>query len=305
MVFAAAAWLVATAHVGSPDVTFDGAAGPYTIRVDRASAERRARSRRGDRARVERRRRQRRASARVLANGSRRLAVARQDVARGGTAARVHRPAVAHGARIVQRLRARGRPQGNGNRDRPGRLVRHGPTRSLAAARRGCWPRSPDCWSPASSRSCALSSGESLVPPGEELDAGPAQTCATSSRRSRCRFSRSRSSAARAGGTRSTPTISARCFTRRSPTAVITGDSTPSHDEARAQRHGGISIHLRARRARPRQDDAPLPRGRGRTWTCSRTCTRSSATRSCSSARCRGFRRDRTVSSPTSCSTTD
>ena len=31
--FVAAAWLVASAHVGSPDVTFDGAAGPYTIRV--------------------------------------------------------------------------------------------------------------------------------------------------------------------------------------------------------------------------------------------------------------------------------
>ncbi len=33
VVFAAAAWLVASAHVGSPDVTFDGAAGPYTIRA--------------------------------------------------------------------------------------------------------------------------------------------------------------------------------------------------------------------------------------------------------------------------------
>jgi hypothetical protein len=33
LVFAAAAWLVASAHVGSPDVTFDGAAGPYTIRA--------------------------------------------------------------------------------------------------------------------------------------------------------------------------------------------------------------------------------------------------------------------------------
>jgi len=33
MIFAAAAWLVASAHVGSPDVTFDGAAGPYTIRA--------------------------------------------------------------------------------------------------------------------------------------------------------------------------------------------------------------------------------------------------------------------------------
>jgi hypothetical protein len=31
--FAAAAWIVASAHVGSPDVTFDGAAGPYTIRA--------------------------------------------------------------------------------------------------------------------------------------------------------------------------------------------------------------------------------------------------------------------------------
>ena len=31
--FAAAAWLVASAHVGSPDVTFDGAAGPYAIRA--------------------------------------------------------------------------------------------------------------------------------------------------------------------------------------------------------------------------------------------------------------------------------
>ncbi len=31
--FAVAAWLVASAHVGSPDVTFDGAAGPYTIRA--------------------------------------------------------------------------------------------------------------------------------------------------------------------------------------------------------------------------------------------------------------------------------
>ena len=33
VVFSAAAWLVASAHVGSPDVTFDGAAGPYTIRA--------------------------------------------------------------------------------------------------------------------------------------------------------------------------------------------------------------------------------------------------------------------------------
>jgi hypothetical protein len=31
--FAAAAWVVASAHVGSPDVTFDGAAGPYGIRA--------------------------------------------------------------------------------------------------------------------------------------------------------------------------------------------------------------------------------------------------------------------------------
>lgn len=31
--FAAAAWVVASAHVGSPDVTFDGAAGPYAVRV--------------------------------------------------------------------------------------------------------------------------------------------------------------------------------------------------------------------------------------------------------------------------------
>jgi hypothetical protein len=31
--FAVAAWIVASAHVGSPDVTFDGAAGPYTIRA--------------------------------------------------------------------------------------------------------------------------------------------------------------------------------------------------------------------------------------------------------------------------------
>ena len=33
MVFAAAAWIVATAHVGSPDVVFDGTAGPYPVRV--------------------------------------------------------------------------------------------------------------------------------------------------------------------------------------------------------------------------------------------------------------------------------
>ncbi len=31
--FAVAAWVVASAHVGSPDVTFDGAAGPYVIRA--------------------------------------------------------------------------------------------------------------------------------------------------------------------------------------------------------------------------------------------------------------------------------
>jgi hypothetical protein len=33
VVFSVAAWVVASAHVGSPDVTFDGAAGPYTIRA--------------------------------------------------------------------------------------------------------------------------------------------------------------------------------------------------------------------------------------------------------------------------------
>ena len=33
LAFTVAAWLVASAHVGSPDVTFDGAAGPYTIRA--------------------------------------------------------------------------------------------------------------------------------------------------------------------------------------------------------------------------------------------------------------------------------
>jgi hypothetical protein len=31
--FAVAAWVVASAHVGSPDVTFDGMAGPYAVRV--------------------------------------------------------------------------------------------------------------------------------------------------------------------------------------------------------------------------------------------------------------------------------
>src|SRR5690349_12861256 len=31
--FAAAAFVVATAHVGNPDVVFDGAAGPYSVRV--------------------------------------------------------------------------------------------------------------------------------------------------------------------------------------------------------------------------------------------------------------------------------
>ena len=162
----------------------------------------------------------------------------RRAVARRRTRPRLHRSAVAHGVRLVQRLR-HGRRRA---RDRAPRSFRSTRSRLADCACRAGSARfsscSACCWSPGLVTIVRAASGESLVPPGEVLDAAQASSREHHRRRSSCRFSPRSSSVARSGGAPRTPAIGAFDVTARRRSMSIIGGRDASNAAARAARHG-------------------------------------------------------------------